>query len=422
MRYVVLYIIFTLPCFLSAQSLSIEQLWQQLDDSRAYEKETLRVELQKSEQVLNRLDRLPLIYGDLNLQRNLIVPTTPVPAIAFDPAAPAGSFIPLRFATDWSSKVGAQLEWRLFDPSRKATEAEANLLTEKATISAQDAKQTWRREATLAYAAIVLASAQYEMAIADSSTYAELLRISRDRYEAGRETQENYLDAQQQMERKKIQLAEAWSVLLVANIDLARYADVTSFTKLNSGLEHIISLLKSYEPTYYGKLLADVDKRLADQRTRDVRRQYLPTLSFNAYLGTQYFANELQLFNNQAWYGNSYANIALRLPISQYFQRQTALRQATMEGDLRKLDWVDEQQHEDITQDKRMAKLQAVEKRIAGLEHIVSLCVEKKAVLLTAFQAGKILLASYNVANSEYIKAQQELWQAQYDWIDNAMK
>src|SRR5690606_23885020 len=131
-------------------------------------------------------NRIPVFYVDANIQRNLIIPTTPVPAIAFDPTAPDGAIIPLKFATKWSSKAGIQLEWNLFDPKRKANEQEQKLNVEKALLQAKEHAQDWQRDAALAYASVVLATQQYELALQDSTTYAEILDVYRARYEAGR--------------------------------------------------------------------------------------------------------------------------------------------------------------------------------------------------------------------------------------------
>src|SRR5690606_7761934 len=68
-----------------------------------------------------------MVYGDANLQRNLIIPTTPVPTIAFDLDAAEGVIIPLKFTTKWSAKVGLQAEWRIFDPKQRLDEKEREL-------------------------------------------------------------------------------------------------------------------------------------------------------------------------------------------------------------------------------------------------------------------------------------------------------
>jgi len=58
---------------------------------------------------------------------------------------------------------------------------------------------------------------------------------------------------------------------------------------------------------------------LATLRIRSAAWKYAPTLSLNGYLGTNYYNNELRLFDNRYWRGNSYLGLSLKLPISQAF-------------------------------------------------------------------------------------------------------
>lgn len=96
--------------YANGQSLSIKELWAQIDQAANIQGKKLNVDLQKEQLKVRNSERLPVIYGDINLQRNLIIPTTPVPAIAFDPNAPEGAILPLKFSTKWNSKAGVQLE------------------------------------------------------------------------------------------------------------------------------------------------------------------------------------------------------------------------------------------------------------------------------------------------------------------------
>ncbi|MFD2969575.1 TolC family protein [Sphingobacterium bambusae] len=412
------YILLFLPLFTQAQSLSIEQLWASFPTSSTQRQAQLRQHIQQVERTFDKLDKLPVVYGDLNLQRNLIIPTTPVPAIAFDPSAPAGTYIPLRFATRWSSKAGIQLEWTLFDPARRGRKDETNLAAEKVEINEKQAKQSWERDATLAYAAIVLATKQYAMALQDSTAYAEILQISRDRWQAGRESEINYLDAQQEMERKKIQRAEAWTVLAAANIELQKYAEIDTILTLSSDIPDIMSYLDSYHGHDYAVDMAALEVKIARLQTEQTKRQILPTLSFNSYLGAQYFDNDLRLLHMDSWYGNSYANLSLRIPLSAYVLQRSALQQASWRQQLREEEWQERAGHDQVATQKREQQKKAAIKKMESLKAIEDLALQKKEVLWAAYEAGRSLLVNYNAANSAYIAAQQAHWQAQYDWID----
>ena len=56
---------------------------------------------------------------------------------------------------------------------------------------------------------------------------------------------------------------------------------------------------------------------LAALRIRSASLKYAPTLTLNGYYGTNYYNNELSLFNNDYWRGNSYIGLSLKIPITQ---------------------------------------------------------------------------------------------------------
>jgi outer membrane protein TolC len=55
---------------------------------------------------------------------------------------------------------------------------------------------------------------------------------------------------------------------------------------------------------------------LAQQQIKGEKAKYLPKLSLNGYLGADQFSNDLQPFQSNTWFGNSFVGFALRLPIT----------------------------------------------------------------------------------------------------------
>lgn len=84
-----------------------------------FSKET-DVRIAEDHVALEKIKRYPTVSGDLNLQRNSIIPVTPVPAKAFDPAAPVDEIRPLQFATKWSGNTGLNASYDLFNPNLKS--------------------------------------------------------------------------------------------------------------------------------------------------------------------------------------------------------------------------------------------------------------------------------------------------------------
>src|SRR5690554_6593446 len=90
----------------------------------------LEIGIAKEAQKQSELKRIPQIYGDFNLQRNLIIPSTPVPAKAFNPNAGEDELMLLRFTTSWTSNVGVNASYDLFNPTLRGEAKEAAIESE----------------------------------------------------------------------------------------------------------------------------------------------------------------------------------------------------------------------------------------------------------------------------------------------------
>lgn len=413
-----LIILSCLPLLAMAQSLSIETVWEQATQFQKYRQQQLQVSMRETERTIALRDRLPVFWGDGNLQRNLIIPTTPVPAIAFDPNAGGDEILPLKFATKWTSKAGLQLQWNLFDPARKPSIKEKEIALEKAKLELAQTLEDWQEKATLAYASVVLATHQYNLSREDSITYAAVLEISRERLQAGRESSYEYNNALQEMERKKLQLSEAWSVLVDAHLELKKYISLDSVVQLSSDIATIKSFLKSRQANQYELKILQLEDQLAELQISSVKRGLLPSVTFNGYYGTQFYSNSFNLFNSDRWYGNSYANIALRLPISDLIWSTPQLKKQQLNRQFSSLRLEEQAELDSISRQQTFNKILRAEKQIEHRKKIAGLALENRQNLEESYKAGRLLLSEYNKAASAYIKAMQDLWQAEYNWIE----
>lgn len=417
MKNIILYLLFIVPVTLNAQSLSIEDLWNKISETNTGRQKQTEVDIAQQNLKIERLNRYPVVYGDANLQRNLIIPTTPVPAIAFDPNAQDGAILPLQFATKWNAKAGVQAEWKFFDPNRKASVEEKKLLAEKALINQKQGLQNLKKDATLAYTSVVLASMQYQAAIQDSLRYNQILQTAKLRYEAGREDESQYMLAMQEYERKKIQLYETWTVLCEADLELQKFIDLKSVDQLSSGIENILKALQGYQNVNYEAKLYDADMKLSDNDYKLFKRQLLPTVTLNAYYGAQFFNNSFRLFSSTNWFGNSYANIAIRLPLSAYLVQSPSVSKINAERQLSKLQLEESIKLDVIKQKQKLHKTNAAELKIQALLKIIDLSDKSLEKQKLAYEAGRIMLSDFNKSSNSLNDNLKELWQAQFDLI-----
>ena len=404
--------------YANGQSLSIKELWTQIDKAANIQGKKLNVDLQKEQLKVRNSERLPVIYGDINLQRNLIIPTTPVPAIAFDPNAPEGAILPLKFSTKWNSKAGVQLEWDLFNPTRKNNIEEDRIALEKSIVEESIERENWKTNATLAYSSIVLATEQYRASLLDSTLYAEINAVNKERFEAGRGKSEDYILSQQELERKRIRIHETWEVLENANLELNRYYSLDTIAVITSNIEDIVSEIEDKANNDYDQQLIKLDQTLSQVQLSGLKRQLLPTISFNAYFGSQFFSNEFNIIDKSNWYGYSYASVGLKIPISAYFSSIPSLKKAKLNEEIFNKQLDDQTLQDKIDSQQKSNKIKSAKEKIDRLNRILVLSEQNKDEKLAMYQNGRILLNEFNLANSDYLKAQQDIWQAKYDLIN----
>lgn len=333
-RSISLLLLLSLTLLLPAQELRPERLT--LEETIAYAlehaPERIRQKLMVDEAAIRlnetRLQQLPDIYASSDLRRNLIIPSTPVPAHLFDPDASEGELMYLRFNTTWNASAGLNLSYDLFNPEKVNSVGEQKQQLKIQQYDEMISEKELREQIAIAYAECVIAEEQLRSCRQDTSYYALLLRNAGDLYEKEQlslveknEIQKAYNESVANCLR-----AEKIAADTGANLLFLAGAKVTPQTVAALQLEEDIPslLAKVDQPastTLTGKELEVMKQNermsLAALRTRSAEWKYAPTLTLNGYLGTNYYNNELQLFNDRYWRGNSYLGLSLKIPISQ---------------------------------------------------------------------------------------------------------
>src|SRR5690606_40763418 len=84
--------------------------------------------------------------------------------------------------------------------------------------------------------------------------------------------------------------------------------------------------------------------------------------SSDLYLGEQYYSNEFRLDRGEEWFGNSFVNLALRIPFSAYFTGKSSVQHARLNTQLFDLQIAEEQKLENISRsEEHTSELQSRE-------------------------------------------------------------
>ncbi len=385
-------------------SLEVQQLKSKIDSKK--------VEAAKWE-------RIPNIYADYGLKRNLIIPTTPVPAKAFNPNAKEGELMPLKFATNWSSNAGINLEYDLFNPQKngqvKATQQQMKL----SSIDQEIEKNNLKFKVGKDYAACIIAKEQLELAVADTISKTKLLKMTREQYDAGRKKITDLNQAQANKNEAISNCAEARKILSSSKLDLLVDMGFDPSKENTFSLTDSISnLLLIYEDENGGNQESlSLEKRrqqkeLTEIQLQNAKKGFLPTVSLNGYLGTNYYDNDFRYFDNKNWYGNSFVGLKVLIPLTQGLNRVKKIDELQLQ---RKLDEVNYrvQQNQillEITKAKQEADFQ--ENNMNQKKKSMQLASENWKAAVDQFSEGRLLSGdlikvdyAYKQAKTEYLKA-----------------
>lgn len=403
-----------------AQNVSLEEVLQNSTNQEVLQADK-QVEIEKIKLKIQQSKRVPNIFGEANLQRNLIVPTTPVPAIAFNPNAAAGEIMPLRFATNWTAKAGLQLAFDIFNPETEGNIREAKLRQQKALIDQKETKRNADNEIRNLYAQVVLAQNQYQVAKELLDNYLVTLNIMKLRYDAGRISEiemNNTLKKVYELEQLE---QEAQLVLLNKKIALIPYYNVDFNAFFSTPIEDVLNGTKSNLSKSNTESL-EIDKALNDLKIKNINMLAAPKLTLNGYLGSQFYNNQFRIFDKDYWFGTSYVNVALRIPITEAYERSLQKKQLKYENMVLESKLLNSNSNDKIEDLQRNNDIQILEQKVKNQEKIVKLSESNKAILKAQVDEGTVLITEYNKELESYLEQMKRFWQAQYDLLQTILK
>lgn len=419
MRKSISYISLLVCAQLNAQELSLDKALE-LANNPEYKQAELEVLKQEINLKIQKNKRLPLIYGDANVQRNLIVPVTPVPAIAFNPNAEPGEITPLKFATDWSAKVGLQLSLDLFNSQNQLNIKQAENQNKKAEIDKKQSAEDFKKLIIDLYAQAYLAQQQFEVSVLNESNFRETLQIIIKRNEAGRVSDLEKNAALQKAYELQLTVDESELVLQNKYLQLANYFDVTAFDFISTSIDDIIQQNLTIADYEIEQLKLEIDAKEIEIQNNKLTS--IPKLTFNAFYGGQFYDNQLKITNSDNWFGNSYVNLALRIPITENIEKRLKAKQFDFDKEIiqSKLETLE---REKLNSDKQKQNdLLILSQKIQAYKQIVSLAESNVKIVKAQVDAGTVLISEYNKELENLFTQNQKLWQTSYDLLKKRLE
>ncbi|HLP29157.1 MAG TPA: TolC family protein [Candidatus Didemnitutus sp.] len=274
---------------------------------------------------------IPRVDLNYDLQRNLIIPTTPIPGNALDPNGDPNVITPVRFATGWTSTAGVLASFTVFDPATYSVVEEREIRSKLDETEEKITETDIVTEAGLAYTDVVISREQQRLAAEDTLNAYRAFLVVRDQHEVGRRTIIELNVARVELDAAATRFHDAGRVLRSSEQRLLYHVgtDLSENTvpELTDSLPSLFQRFQSIpEAPYNDSLSATFVKYTQQAELTSAQKSYtslgfIPTITLTGYYGANYFNNVLMLGNSDAWYGNSYLQLSVRVPLTNAFER-----------------------------------------------------------------------------------------------------
>jgi outer membrane protein len=279
---------------------------------------------------------LPQISASLGLTDYLQIPTTLIPGEFV--GQPAGTFLPLKFGTQYNTSGGVTLTQVLFNGQvfvgLQARTASLQFYQKRREVT----EQMLRANIYKVYYQLLIAKSQMDQVEANIDNQQALLHSSSEMFKNG-------FAEQLDVDKSTVQLANLQSdkINLQFNIDNGYLG-----LKVLMGMPVRDSLRLTDTLTY--EMIRDAaltdDYRYADRRdfqlleinhtlneynVKRYKQAYIPTASLTGNYSQNQYTNDFDLGQKQSWFPSSYVQLNINIPIFDGFYKDANIQQAKLQ-------------------------------------------------------------------------------------------
>jgi outer membrane protein len=278
---------------------------------------------------------LPQVTGNLGLTDYLQIPTTLIPGEFV--GQPSGTFIPLKFGTQYNATGGVTLKQVLFDGQvfvgLQARQASLDFYKKKEEVT----EQLLRANIYKIYDQLLIAKTQIEQIDANITSEKALLHSSTEMFKNGFAEQLDVDKATVQvanLETEKIQVQFnidngylGLKVLLGMPIrDSLQLTDTLTYEMVRDaalGDNYKYSDRRDFQ-------LLQINRQLNEFDIKRYKKEYIPTASFTANYSQNQYTNDFNLGQKNSWYPTTYLGLTVNVPIFDGFYKDANIQQAKL--------------------------------------------------------------------------------------------
>lgn len=379
-----------------------------------------------------KLRMVPQIYGRYDLQRNLIIPSTLVPIGQFNPDLPPDELTPIKFGTNWTSIAGLFASVKIFDP-----QVVGDIREKKASLTLSDVERKITQidletETGKAYVNCLLSLEQLNFASDDTVNSYKQMQESFLKFQSGMIKQTDLNQAILNHSSSVSRFNEAGKIYSDSRKTLFYWTGSeegeNESVYLSDSLDFLIKNLSGYateEPTFSSSLTylkLDAINNIDRIRLGNVKAGFLPSISLNGRLATDYYNNRFMPLNGEYWFGNSNINLSMHLPLTEGIERTRRIRQQKYKLDVNKEELNSALDRKNLQMKRLSDNLEFYRKEILIKKSSLELARSNYQSSFSLFSEGRILPSELTSAELSYKQMKIDYLKALFNYIDSLLE
>lgn len=400
-------------------SLSLQQALQLSATQNLEQRQRQLTALQAADKLdEQRNKRLPQLSANAEVRRNLVIPTSLLPAGIIPGST---DFTPIRFGNNWGNSAGVTLEQTIFDPAQRAQRQQETLSLQEQQLQVSVGNMDLALSVEKAYYQALAYGEALALAEGDVARSQQTLQVTQARIEAGSLLPSEGNQARIRAQNSLLGKQEAAANLRDAQRQLCLLLGLAPSTdySLSDSLPGLLQAEQPANDTGSDHRLLALKVQQGLQQAQDERLRLLPSLRLNAYYGGNNFSQRFEPFSASAWYGNSYVALKLQIPLSEALTGgyRPRLRQYKQLAESRRLALLAFEQQRRYQQDKAADRIALAAEKVAIKQANKALALQQYQEEAARYAQGRILPSQLLDGEQQLRQAQYELLQAQYELL-----
>ena len=369
---------------------------------------------------------LPQISGDVKFQNFIDIPTSVLPANAFNPMAPEGELVGIKFGTEYNTTASLQVSQLLFSGNYLVGLQAAKTYTNLSKQLQEKSKQSIREDIAEAYYTVLVLKENV-------NTLDSTLVKVQDLYKTTKILVENKVIESINESQLKLSVLKVNNAIskVKSQLEVSK-----SFLKMQMGMDLTteIELAETYETittnavNYYEEKfspsnninyqLLSTQLLLNELSYKNTKANYLPSLA--AFFSHQQNAqrNEFDLFDGEKdWYPTTVWGLSLKVPIFSSGKRASQIGQAKLE--MEKTQNTMDQLSEGLKMQMIQAKASFTNTKEVYETQIIAVAVAKEILNSTEikYKEGVVSSMELTQVQNQLLQTQIELTSSSFELI-----